>query len=55
MEIKKRAVLRLLREYYNEVQDIEAEFDEFEVAQAERALIQLDEKYADKIVRRLDV
>lgn len=47
---------RLLREYYNEVCGIMEDLDneeldneEIDVGQSERALMQLDEKYASKL------
>lgn len=51
----KQIVTRKLREYWNEAQEIEEEFEEdpFNIIQKENALIQLDEKYAELIVKRL--
>ena len=55
--MKERRVLRKLREYWNEAQEIEEDFrdDPYNIILKENALIQLDEKYAKLIMEIFDM
>lgn len=55
MTVQETIVARQLRNYYNEVMEIDEELNNEEITlqESELALIQLDEKYAAIIVKEL--